>query len=42
MAIEETVVAVVQRIIEGKHGRYVVTTSEEIEGSITFSLRKEV
>ena len=36
------IVAVVQDIVKGKHGYYVVTTSGEIKGSITFSLRKEV
>ena len=35
-------VAVVQSIVKGKHGDYVVTTSDKIKGSITFSLRKEV
>ena len=38
----EKIVAVVQDVINGKHGIYVVTTSDEINGSITFSLRKEV
>jgi len=38
----EKVVAVVQDVVNGKHGIYVVTTSDEINGSITFSLRKEV
>ena len=38
----EEVVAVFQVVVMGKHGRYAVTTSDDFEGSITFSLRKEV
>lgn len=37
----EEVEAVVQKIVEGQHGDYAITTSEKIEGSITFSLEKK-
>ena len=40
--MEQSVVAIVQDVVNGKHGTYVVTTSKEVEGSITFSLGKEV
>jgi len=36
------VVAVVQSVVAGNHGRYAVAISNDIEGSITFSLRKDV
>ena len=38
----EEVVAVVQGIVAGNHGRYVVAISNDIEDSITFSLGKEI
>jgi len=38
---EETV-AVFQAVVMGKHGRYAVATSDDVEGSITFSLGEEV
>lgn len=31
--------AVVKRVVNGKHGFYVIAYSEEISGSITFSLK---
>ena len=34
--------AVVQQVIQGKHGPYAVATSDQIEGSITFSLDPDV
>lgn len=39
---EKEVVAVVQSVVAGNHGRYAVTISDDVEGSITFSLRKDV
>jgi len=33
-----TLKAVVQKVIDGKHGCYAVANSDKIEGSITFSL----
>ena len=42
MKVKE-VVAVVQSVVAaGNHGRYAVTISDDVEGSITFSLRKDV
>jgi hypothetical protein len=39
----EKVVAVVQKVIhDGKHGSYAIATTEEFEGSITFSLEPTV
>jgi len=40
--VEKKIIAVVQDIVKGRHGKYVVTTSKDVRGSITFSLRKEV
>ena len=37
--LKDAVQAVVQKVVlDGKHGPYVVTTSTQVEGSITFSL----
>lgn len=38
--MEDSIRAIVQTIVRGKHGSYVVATSDEINGSITFSLKK--
>lgn len=38
MPRDSDIVAVVQDVCNGKHGRYAVATSEAIKGSITFSL----
>ena len=40
--MEKTTEAIVQGIRQGTHGRYVVTTSQEVEGSITFALDSTV
>ncbi|MFZ2048981.1 MAG: hypothetical protein WAV25_01625 [Minisyncoccia bacterium] len=37
-----TLKAVVQKVVDGKHGCYAVATSSKIEGSITFSLDPDV
>lgn len=40
---KEQYIAVVQRVVrDGKHGSYAVATSDQIEGSITFSLSSDV
>ena len=39
---EGSINAIVQKILEGKHGQYAVATSQEIEGSITFSFERAV
>lgn len=36
------IVAVVQRVLNGEHGPYAVTTAQGVEGSITFSLAEDV
>jgi hypothetical protein len=38
MAKKRSVQATVQKIVNGRHGRYAVATSEDVLGSITFSL----
>ena len=41
--MENIIKAVVQKVIQdGKHGPFVVATSEEIEGSVTFSLEPTI
>ena len=37
-----TTQAIVQSVQNGRHGRYAIATSEEVAGSITFSLDPEV
>jgi hypothetical protein len=39
--MQETI-AVVQDVLTGNHGRFVVTTSDSVVGSITFSLDEKV
>ena len=39
----DTIKAVVQKVIrEGKHGPFAVATSDQLEGSVTFSLEPTV
>jgi len=38
VAKKRSVRATVQKIVSGRHGRYAVATSEDVLGSITFSL----
>lgn len=40
--VRNSVVAVVQDVCDGKNGNYAVASSEEITGSITFSLDGKV
>lgn len=38
----ETYVAVVDKVVNGKHGQYAVAHSEQLDGSVTFSLKSPV
>lgn len=43
MPVEQTYRAIVQKVIvHGPHGPYAVATSDNLEGSVTFSLRPSV
>lgn len=39
---ENAIQAIVQGVVDGRHGPYAVATSEGIRGSITFSLEEAV
>ncbi|OGE94640.1 MAG: hypothetical protein A3B10_00610 [Candidatus Doudnabacteria bacterium RIFCSPLOWO2_01_FULL_44_21] len=39
---DDRVVAVVQKVVEGRHGPYAVASSRLVKGPITFSLGKDV
>ncbi len=40
MINEDSIQVVIQQVVKGRHGPYAVASSNEINGSITFSLKK--